>query len=637
MCLPTRRRSTCVASSCPITAATAVRDDAAPLRPRRPGAVGPGPDRARGRPRRRPLRRTRGAGPRRDLPWPVDGARRRRRPGGDGRDVRRAVRAPAPAAAAGDRPDDRDVHRPVGCRPTPGGSSLAQALRAFAYGLGAVLLGATLDDPGLRRASRPVSCWRPWSPARSLASVAVARRGDRWGRRRSYRGLYLLLAVTGVVFAFGAAVAGCWPLVALVGALSTEVVESGPFTSLEQAMLADRPARATSWSAGFALYNAVAAAAGSVGALAAARPDARPRRVGGRPADQRFFLVFVPVALAGAVIASRCPRPSSRPSATADPARRVLGRRGRSVLRLAGAVRRRLLRAAGSPCRRSSPTGSPTASAPPSAAARRRVRRRRGPADRVVPGRRPPRRAVRAARHDGLHPPAVQRAARRRGVRAELRRSPSRCCSPAVALSQMDVPTRQAYVMALVDPGRAHRRGRDHQHRPLRRPPVRRRSLGGAVAACGPRAAVRDRRHRSSAPTTWCCGAGSARVPAAQRRPTAMIVCLRTVAVPAADVRDRYLAWIAEGRAVREAHGILAELRPRTVRRRRRHRRDHGVARATRCSTPGSPRPSATRSPPPTCTRPSTTSPSPATTSPAATSTWPRYAGPTLPDQEARP
>lgn len=37
-----------------------------------------------------------------------------------------------------------------------------------------------------------------------------------------------------------------------------------------------------------------------------------------------------------------------------------------------------------------------------------------------------------------------------------------------------------------------------------------------------------------------------------------MIVCIRTVGVPPAE-RDRYLAWIAEGRAVREAHGILAE------------------------------------------------------------------------------
>jgi heme-degrading monooxygenase HmoA len=38
-----------------------------------------------------------------------------------------------------------------------------------------------------------------------------------------------------------------------------------------------------------------------------------------------------------------------------------------------------------------------------------------------------------------------------------------------------------------------------------------------------------------------------------------VIACLRTVHVPA-DQRARYLEWIADGRTVREAHGILAEL-----------------------------------------------------------------------------
>jgi heme-degrading monooxygenase HmoA len=38
-----------------------------------------------------------------------------------------------------------------------------------------------------------------------------------------------------------------------------------------------------------------------------------------------------------------------------------------------------------------------------------------------------------------------------------------------------------------------------------------------------------------------------------------VIVCLRAVEVPA-QVRDRYLAWIDDGREVRQAHGILAEL-----------------------------------------------------------------------------
>ena len=38
-----------------------------------------------------------------------------------------------------------------------------------------------------------------------------------------------------------------------------------------------------------------------------------------------------------------------------------------------------------------------------------------------------------------------------------------------------------------------------------------------------------------------------------------MIVCLRTVVVPP-EWRERYLAWIADGRAIRQQHGILAEL-----------------------------------------------------------------------------
>src|SRR5215207_6960849 len=38
-----------------------------------------------------------------------------------------------------------------------------------------------------------------------------------------------------------------------------------------------------------------------------------------------------------------------------------------------------------------------------------------------------------------------------------------------------------------------------------------------------------------------------------------MIACLRTVRVPD-EQRARYLQWIADGRAIREAHGIVAEL-----------------------------------------------------------------------------
>ncbi|MGH8974326.1 MAG: MFS transporter, partial [Acidimicrobiia bacterium] len=119
---------------------------------------------------------------------------------------------------------------------------------------------------------------------------------------RCYLALHLALGVTGVVFALSDQL---WLLavVALAGALSTEVVESGPFTSLEQAMLAtDLSGR--SRLRGFGTYNAVATAAGSLGALAAGGLGPLREVWAGAPTDQRAFLLFVPVALAGAALAA---------------------------------------------------------------------------------------------------------------------------------------------------------------------------------------------------------------------------------------------------------------------------------------------------------------------------------------------
>src|SRR5436309_8990955 len=173
----------------------------------------------------------------------------------------------------------------------------AQALRGFAYGFGSVLLGVTLDQRGFSSTEAGLVIAAVVAGT-VLASLFVGRYADRVGRRRCYVTLHLLLAVVGVAFAFSDAV---WLLIlaALTGALSTEVVESGPFTSLEQAILADQLSGNTRVR-GFGTYNAVASAAGSLGALAAGGlsllrdwwagapprravlPSVRPGRAGGR-------------------------------------------------------------------------------------------------------------------------------------------------------------------------------------------------------------------------------------------------------------------------------------------------------------------------------------------------------------------
>jgi predicted MFS family arabinose efflux permease len=146
--------------------------------------------------------------------------------------------------------------------------------------------------------------------------------------------LYAILAVTGVVFAFSESL---WPLVAvsLLGALSTEVIESGPFTSLEQAMLAgqfehQRLAR------GFSIYNAVAAAGGSLGALAAAGIGPLRHIWADPPDQQRFFVLLVPAALIGLLLARRLSTTvERRPANNSETTMRPLGESRPAVIRLA--------------------------------------------------------------------------------------------------------------------------------------------------------------------------------------------------------------------------------------------------------------------------------------------------------------
>ncbi len=170
-----------------------------------------------------------------------------------------------------------------------------QAVRAFVYGLGSVLIGVSLEARGLSGAEVG-GVLASLLAGTALVSVLLARYGDRVGRRRFYALLLVVMAGAGSVFALTGWVPAL-VLAALTGTVSTDVSESGPFTSLEQAML-PHAGDSRSPTRLFGVYNIIATLGGSLGALAAAGT----KLIGGSP----HWLLAYPVAAAVALpVASR--------------------------------------------------------------------------------------------------------------------------------------------------------------------------------------------------------------------------------------------------------------------------------------------------------------------------------------------
>jgi predicted MFS family arabinose efflux permease len=92
----------------------------------------------------------------------------------------------------------------------------------------------------------------------------------------------------------------------LTGTLSTDPNESGPITTVEQAMLASAPP--TERSRVYGRYNAVAYLAGAAGALAAGGPSALRGILPGLPPDQRWLLLMPIGAVVCVLLAVRLSR-----------------------------------------------------------------------------------------------------------------------------------------------------------------------------------------------------------------------------------------------------------------------------------------------------------------------------------------
>jgi MFS family permease len=163
-----------------------------------------------------------------------------------------------------------------------------QAVRAFLYGFGAVILGATLAAQGGASATRVGLLGAAILAGMALAAIAVGLVGDRLGRR-TYTGLIGLMGLVGVGYAL---TDEFWVLVvlALLGVLSTDANDNGPLTTLEQAMIGQAPADTRLRV--FGRYNAVAYLSGAAGALLAGGPAFVHRWWGGVPTGRAWFLLF---------------------------------------------------------------------------------------------------------------------------------------------------------------------------------------------------------------------------------------------------------------------------------------------------------------------------------------------------------
>src|SRR5260221_1558513 len=199
-----------------------------------------------------------------------------------------------------------------------------RGLRSLAYGLLAVILGVVLAGEG-------------FSPAAIGVLIAVSLVGDMfgtyviglfadtWGRRRTLALLSLLMAGTGVIFGLVTS----YPVLlaaAFFGTLGTTASETAPFLPIDQAMLAQvtAPEQRTAL---FARYNLVASLSAAVGALAEGFPDLLTRS--GLPFASGIRLRFAVYAVLGLVVAGLSLRLSSSVEAPVRPAIQVqsLGQR----------------------------------------------------------------------------------------------------------------------------------------------------------------------------------------------------------------------------------------------------------------------------------------------------------------------
>jgi MFS family permease len=187
---------------------------------------------------------------------------------------------------------------PRGAAPAAWPLLVARGLRAIGDGYMAVLLPAYLLAIGLDPLDVGLVSTATLLGS-AVATLAVGAWGHRFAPRALLRGAALLMAATGLGFA---GLTAFWPLllVAFVGTLNPSSGDVSVFLPLEHARLAEA-ARGEARTALFARYSVLGALCAAIGALAAALPDALALR-GWLPRLDALRAMFVAYAALGLVV-----------------------------------------------------------------------------------------------------------------------------------------------------------------------------------------------------------------------------------------------------------------------------------------------------------------------------------------------
>jgi MFS family permease len=231
---------------------------------------------------------------------------------------------------------------PADVDPAAGWLLASRMLRGFADGYVAVLLPAYLAALGMGVVEIGVLSTLTLAGS-AAATIAVGALGHRASSARLMQAAALTMVATGLGFA---GLHAFWPLavVAFVGTLNPSSGDVSVFLPLEHARLAQAAANSVARTALFSRYALAGGLSAAVGALASAWPAWWSTHVGGSTLDamRAMFVLYAAIGVLvtllyrGLASATRGPAPADDAAPRADTAPQPLGPSRGIVIRLAG-------------------------------------------------------------------------------------------------------------------------------------------------------------------------------------------------------------------------------------------------------------------------------------------------------------